>query len=185
MNDPTPDPDSNAIAMARICKIIAGALIGGVAWFLAIAVFVRFNGGKGLFAADPWDLSPPGAIISLIALAMAAMVAVLAPVVARLMTAALRAKLAAGKPVGTMSPGATQVDQFRMVYQTQMIVRSAMFEGGAFFNGIAFMLEGRAPNLLAALILVVLMVATFPTRGAIDAFVDDQSALMREERQSA
>jgi hypothetical protein len=59
-----------------------------------------------------------------------------------------------------------------------------MLEGAAIFCAIGFLLEGRIPALIAASVIVILMAARFPTRGAVDAFVEDQETLMLQERQA-
>ncbi len=185
MNDPTLDLDAQADVQVRLCKIIAGALIGGVTMFLAMVVSLRVGGGKGFLAAEPWNIAPPRAIISLIGLAMAAMMMTMAPIVARLVTASLRAKMVAGKPVDPQATGTGRQGELRLLYQMRMIIVLAMIEGATFFNLIAFLLEGKLPNLIAALVLIALMVVRFPTRGSVEAFVDDQSDFVQQGRHSA
>jgi hypothetical protein len=185
MNDPAPDSEAQTDSQALVCKIIAGALIAGVTVCLAIVMLMRQTGDKGMFAANPWDVIPPGALISPLGLAMAAMMIVLAPIVAKASLTKARAATLAEKPIDPNSPGMSQQAGFQGLYTLQMIVRSAMYEGAAFFNAVAFFLEGKLPPLIAVLVLIALMAFRFPTRGAMDAFVDEQSELLRQERQAA
>jgi hypothetical protein len=181
MNEPAPDFDPQR----RVCKIIAGALIGGVAAFLAIVVLIRQTGGKGLLAANPWDVTPPEGIISLIGLTMAAMMVVIAPFVSRATIANARAAVATAKPREGEAANLSEQGLFRGVFTLQLIVRFALYESAAFFNANAFFLAGKLPNLIAVLLLVALMVIGFPTRGAMEAFDDAQSERLRQERQAA
>ena len=163
----------------RTAQIIASALVAGSLSFLLIAVFVRATGKNGLLAANPWKILPPEGPIALIALFVGASVLAASLMVPKaIVTAARQVKrknLAASSEAGG----------FDGVFINEMIVGMALLECGAFFNGIAFMLEGRIPSLIAALVLILAMVARYPTRTTLDAFAENQEALLFEERQSA
>ena len=188
MSGDSDDRSNQLDGQAWVCQIIAFALIAGVTIFFGIAVLIRFNSGKGWIAAEPWDLAPVRAILSLLSVVMAAIMAVLSFVVPKAITTAMRRQIAKGQfpkneegvPLAIDTAGA-----FRVAYLNQMIVGMAMLEGAAFFCGISFLLEGRLPPPIAAGVLILLMLARFPTRGSIEGFVEDQGAKLLEDRQSA
>jgi hypothetical protein len=179
MSNSDPNPDSSNDRFVRTAQIIAAALVMGCSFFLLVGVFVRATGKNGLLAANPWNVLPPEGLISLIALFVSAGVLAASFVVPNaIATAARQAK-------GKTPPEDAALGRFDGIFLNQMIVGMALLEGGAFFNGIAFLLEGRIPNILAALVLIALIVAKFPTRAAMDSFAESQEALLFEERQSA
>jgi hypothetical protein len=57
-------------------------------------------------------------------------------------------------------------------FMTGQIVRLAMLEGAAFLNLIAYMLEGKALSLAAAAVLVLLMIAAYPTEGRVRGWLE-------------
>lgn len=176
---------SSADDYARICKIIAGALIGGVTSFLAITLVVRAIGDQGLLAAEPWNLASREAILSLISVVFAATAAGVSLAVPDVVANSLRRQVAAGKYPSAANGRANDDWAFRRVYQTRMIIGLALLEGAAFFCLIAFMLEGRLLPVIGGFILISLMASRFPSREAMDRFVEDQEAKILEERHAA
>lgn len=170
---PASERESGQEQPLQVLQIIAGSLLSGVLTFLTITFVIR--SGKGLFAPQPWEVVPPGGMLTAIGLAMAALMIVLAFVVPRQVASGLRKQIAPGAP----SAGS---DAFFGVYQTQMILGLALLEGAAFFNAIAFLLEGHIPSLLAFGVLVALMLARFPTRAGVASWVEDQAGLWHGER---
>jgi hypothetical protein len=171
-----PDP----AAIVRTAQIIAIAMPVGVTIFLAVTLVLRR--GKGTFAAEPWDVSPPKNLISLLGLTMAAVVVILSFAIPQTMTAGQRRIAAKAKKSGSVSPH--ESFSFAMMYMTGMIIGMALLEGGAFFNGICFLLEGHAPNLIVAAVLVLLILARFPTLNGIETWTEDQRRRLIEEQNS-
>lgn len=172
----------DAARFVLVSQIIASALAAGVSVFLAIAMFLRL--GKGVFAPNPWDVMPPRNIISLMALMMAAVVTILSFAIPRQIAAGMRKLVASGKTASGLGEFRGEMSELYGIYQTQMIVGLALLEGGAFFNGIALLIEGHAPNLIAAVVLLLLILARFPTEQKIENWAQDQRQALLEERSS-
>ena len=170
---------STGDSQVRVAQIIVGAMMIGVLVYLTIVALIRASGKLGLFAVDPWNILPPGGLLSVIALVMGSMVTLMSFIVPKVALANARKTIAKQKH-GQAEPGS-----FDGLYVTQIIIGIAFLESGAFFNGVALFVEGHIPNLIAALVLVGLIAARFPSRVKIDAFAKDQQALVFEERQSA
>lgn len=176
-----PDPIAPTL---RSVQIITIALALGVATFLALVALVLRSGR--LFTPDPWAITGP---LSAAGLALAVLALAGSLVIPGLMAEAQRRALARGEGPGQLKrrSGAerpTDAEALLASYTTQRIVGAALLEGAAFFNGIAFMLEGKAPALVAALALLGALLARFPTRAAVDAWLDRQAAQLDQERRS-
>ncbi len=88
---------------------------------------------------------------------------------------------------GPFSPEALKTDTGKLAsaYLTQFIIGAAINEGLAFFASVAYLI-GKNPIALAlALLLVVALVARFPTRLRIASWIDRQQELLIQDRQAA
>jgi hypothetical protein len=63
------------------------------------------------------------------------------------------------------------------LFQTRMIVGLALLEGAAFFNLVAFMTEGHWWTLIVVAVLLVWMLASFPTHGRLKQWIEDREQL--------
>ncbi len=201
MSDMT-DPDALQ-PIIRTCQIIVGAMIMGVATFLAIALFVTQvavnpappppgGGAGGAAIAAPGDSSLP--VITYLAVASGLIVLVLSFVVPKINIARARRQIALAGPIATIEgvpPEPKQLypagytGKLAQLYQTQLIIGAAMLEGAAFFATIAYMLERNPIALATAIVLLGALVARFPTSDRVNAWLDRQLGLLQEERQSA
>jgi len=201
MSDMT-DPDALQ-PIIRTCQIIVGAMIMGVATFLAIALFVTQvavnpalappgGGAGGAAIAAPGDSSLP--VITYLAVASGLIVLVLSFVVPKINIARARRQIALAGPIATtegVPPEPKQLypagytGKLAQLYQTQLIIGAAMLEGAAFFATIAYMLERNPIALATAIVLLGALVARFPTSDRVNAWLDRQLGLLQEERQSA
>ncbi len=201
MSDMT-DPDALQ-PIIRTCQIIVGAMIMGVATFLAIALFVTQvavnpapappgGGAGGAAIAAPGDFSLP--VITYLAVASGLIVLVLSFVVPKINIARARRQIALAGPIATtegVPPEPKQLypagytGKLAQLYQTQLIIGAAMLEGAAFFATIAYMLERNPIALATAIVLLGALVARFPTSDRVNAWLDRQLGLLQEERQSA
>ncbi len=181
----SPSLDNQAqgpIAFLRTAQIVAGSLIMGVSIFLVVVFLVR--SGKGGFAENPWDFMGPKSIPTLIGLFMAATLMVLSFLVPRQLVANHRKCVAAAKRAEGAELIADEMGLFGF-YQAQMIVGMALLEGAAFFNVGVFLVAGHILNLIAVIGLVLLIVIRFPTEGRVEAWIDNQMELIRQERDFA
>jgi len=201
MSDMT-DPDALQ-PIIRTCQIIVGAMIMGVATFLAIALFVTQvavnpappppgGGAGGAAIAAPGDSSLP--VITYLAVASGLIVLVLSFVVPKINIARACRQIALAGPIATTEGVPSEPKQLypagytgklAQLYQTQLIIGAAMLEGAAFFATIAYMLERNPIALATAIVLLGALVARFPTSDRVNAWLDRQLGLLQEERQSA
>ena len=137
-----------------MCRIIAGALVFGVATFAAVAVVLRLDDPP---AAD--------ALISLIAAGFAAASVVIRQVLVSL----IGGRTGSSQAAGAFGP--------LLLYQTRMIAGLAILEGAALFNVVAYLIEGHWWSLAAAAGLLAVMLASFPTRGRLRRWVETREQL--------
>jgi hypothetical protein len=156
---PQPDPAT----VLRTMRILSGALAGGVRVFAVIAIALTYSGSYTTPLAPPAPGASPAAVAG-----MHPMVAVLSLVGIGLAfflgPAALifRAKiLAAGRDPDT---GAVAPASFASAH----LVAHAAFEGFGILGGVLILLSGSLiPGLPLALLSVLFIAATFPSRRAL------------------
>lgn len=148
----------------RAMQIIAAALIMGVLMFLGVVLVVT---------AGKLDGQPE--MITMIAAGFAFLMLVnhfvIPPIIGK---AQLKQALAAGM---NQKQDDERIQEYCGVYQTQMIVGFALLEGAAFFNLVAMMMEHCAASIAVVALLLLVMVAKFPTRDKVSFWVQDK---MRE-----
>jgi hypothetical protein len=190
--------------ITRTCQIIVLALIMGVASFLAIVMFLvptSINpapapapaaGGPGA-PALPGMAGTTMPLITYIAVGMGVAGLVLSFVIPSVIVASARRKIAKGTWTPPATRDLTQPAQIypagdtgglAYVYQTQLIIGSALSEGMAFFATIAYMLERNPLALGMALILLASLIIRFPTRGRVNAWIDQEQSKLQKERQA-
>ncbi len=142
----------------HVSQIIAGALIGGVLIFAAIAFVI----GRGKPPGDPM-------------LAYIAVAAAVAEVVGCLVVPKLVTRESVSR--NAVEPQRTPEMSLYAVYQVRLIIRFALLEGAAFFCGIAYISTARWWTLAAMLLLAGIMIAFFPGRAGYDDWVREQQDL--------
>lgn len=145
----------------RGMQIIAVALMMGVLVFLGVVLVTT---------AGRIDDSPE--MITMIAagfaLLMCANYFVIPPII-------VRAQLKKPTPVGLhLKTEEEKVQWCCGIYQTQMIIGFALLEGAAFFNLVAMLLDHCVASIALVTLLLLLMVATFPTRDKVSFWVQDK-----------
>jgi hypothetical protein len=183
--------------LTRTCQIILGALIAGVSFFLAIAVFI--DPGISLASgAAPGANAPAGGqvaatlpILTYTALAFAVVLLPLSVVVPRIVTARSRRAIAGGSwPSGTQARAMqarsaplpqTDAGKLAMVYSQQLIIGAAINEGLAFFAGVAYFIERNPIALGLAAVLVAGLVARFPTSRRVQLWIESQQEKLHQE----
>ena len=148
-------------ASVRTVQIIALALIMGVVIFLGVVLVAT---------ASRIDDSPE--MITKIAAGFAFLMLVnhfvIPPIIVK---AQLKQAIAAGL---NQKQDDDKIQECCGVYQTQLIVGFALLEGAAFFNLVALMLEHCVASIIVVTLLLLLMVAKFPTRDKVSFWVQDK-----------
>jgi hypothetical protein len=174
-------PKQNLVVM----QILAGALLSGVAIFLAIVLIIVHGRNNGAGLAPPGDLP----IISIVAVLFFVLQGPLAFIVPGIMTGNGLRKIASGKwqsPTESNPSGfATDSSKLLALRQSTLIVRLALLESAAFFGCVAFLLEGQLFVLSAVFVALFLMLASFPTYYRIRYWLQLQTDQLTQLRQQA
>jgi hypothetical protein len=109
-------------------------------------------------------------------------VAVLAAwlVVPRIIAGQFRNSIAAGKHVEMAPIGPDVTDEQRQIhpligaYTTKLIIACAFLEGAAFFNIVSYFIERQPWNPLIALVMLLMILAHFPTASRVTSWVEDE-----------
>jgi hypothetical protein len=175
------DPDDVLFQQrVRVMQIVAGTLLTGVLVFLVIAIATASNRGP-----QRGEATLP--VVSIVAVVMLMVQLPLAFFIPHSGIQAGTRRIASGAwqgPPGS-DPTAYASDTAKLlaVRQTAMIIRSALLEGVAFLGCIAYMIEGRAIALGVVAVAVIVMLLTFPTRGRVRSWVEQQANRLVELRQ--
>jgi hypothetical protein len=165
-------------------QIVRGAIITGPVVFLVIIAVFFVQQGRTLVATGT-----PG-IVTIMALAFLMMLVPLSFVVPALMLRSSFASIAGGTwkpPQGnptfdTSKKKLTDADKLMMSRQTADILAMAMLEGTTFLACIGLFLEAHVAALAVAVVVLLLMVARFPTEGRIRAWLSEQTERLEQLR---
>ena len=149
--------------------------------------------GLLLFAGFVLLLNPekdvdPGAQLNTMMAAGAAVLALFASVlVPKIQRDKMRQGIIEGKSWGPHPPAAVAKDlgdvgSLTSVYQTTLIVGAALLEGAAFYNLFAYLLERQTISVVCTAILIVAMLLKFPTRNAVQNWVEEELKRVAEIR---
>jgi hypothetical protein len=176
MSVPLPDSDARLSGRLLTMRILVIALALGVLSFLAVAVIVRVE--------NPNLQASRTGFLTYGALGIAALLVLVQATVPALIATGLRWQLAAGKwpAPGAASTPADDFGKLCALYQTRLLLGAAMLEGGSFLLLIAYLMEGDVVALVGAGILLVLLLAKFPLRSAVEGWLADQQEMLRQER---
>jgi hypothetical protein len=152
--------DTKAPDRLRIMQIIAGAIIGGAAIFLTVAIVLRGEDAFGAPAESP--------VITYVLIGIGAFLVLASQVAPGILTGSGRNKL-------LQSSEGTGDGPLLALYQTQMIVGLSLAEAGTFLVVIAYLVEGQPVSLIAALLFMGFLMAQYPTRRGVDAWLAEQS----------
>jgi hypothetical protein len=167
-----PDQQGAVAPITRTLQIIIASLAAGVTIFLLISLVVGPPGNAPVAALAGLP------VLTAISLLFALMVIPLSIVVPTLLTDSRRKQIA-------KTPPPHDRPELIATYQTQKIVGGALNEGAAFFTAIAYFVE-RNPVALGLTVLLILgIVARFPTRAKVEEWLEDQLQKLSQERQSA
>jgi len=170
----------------RTAQIITFGLVSGVVSFLAIVVF-SVRAGRP-FVADPLSFRGPLTPLALIFAAIALVGH--KPIRDAIMGRKIVALAGGVRPPATDQHGGPagaptgDLPALLGIYLSGKILGMAILEWASFFATIAYMIEGSAAALAAALTLVAINLLTFPTRARVEGWVERQQSRIDEIRQS-
>ena len=160
--------------VVRTSQIIVASLVMGVVTFAVVVVFF-ISGGPAL----------KGNLLTLLAAVFALAAMVLGFVIPQVITAANRRKIAAGTWSSSPNQGPmpdSDASKLALTYPAKMIVGAALFEGGCFFALTVYMIERQPLSLAAAAVLLLCLLAHFPTLGRVEAWIEEQLRRVEDER---
>ncbi len=159
----------------RVSQIVVVALGMGIVTFAVVAV---------LMANDTAD-ARAGAF-TFFAIGMAVICGGMSLLVRQGIVIAQRRRIANGtwKMQGRPEDApVTDAGKLAVVYLTKTIVGCALLEGACFVALFAFMMDGHLIGPVVAALLLLGVLAHFPTPGRVSDWVTDQLRLLEEERQ--
>jgi hypothetical protein len=172
----------------RTMQVVAGALIGGVAIFAAIAWYlVDQNGPLGQVPA-PGELPT----LSVVVLALLGICVPLSLFLPNMILRGTLQRVAAGTwtpPPANIYTGADPTlyasDEVRLLLarQTLMIVACVLLESVGMLATIAYVLEGQSFALTIAAVALALMLFQFPTQGRVRDWLERHLVIVVELRQ--
>jgi hypothetical protein len=173
------DEDVVLAPRVRIMQVILLALVAGCLIFLVIALVVRQGGGGGPPAATP--------IITYIALASGVIALAGSIMVPRWAAKEMLRKLARESPANHASdviPDSftRETGKLAELFRTYLFMTAAPLEGGIFFLLIAYLVEGSLLSIIGAIVLLVFLGSKFPTRPAVERWIEQQRDLLQQER---
>lgn len=148
-------------ASVRRMQIIAAALMMGVLMFLGVVLVTT----AGRLDGQPEMVTM---IAAGFAFLMLANHFVIPPIMAK-----AQLKQAIGSGIHQKSDE-EKIQGYCEIYQTQLIVGFALLEGAAFFNLVAMMAEHCVASIVIVAVLLLLMVAKFPTRDKVTFWVENK-----------
>jgi hypothetical protein len=155
-------------------RVIVVTLTAGVSMFLLIAVFVLRSGKP--FSEVPWSIDSPLTLVALVLAAAALTGSFLLPsLIASTRIRQLTPNPNSGGEGGWQSWSVKgRAPELFAIYHTGVVIGAAMLEGAAFFALIVYFLEGVAPPLLVAAVLLVALASRFPTRSRVEEWITRQ-----------
>jgi len=179
-----PEPREDLAPQLRTMQILWASLVVGVTMFLVVALVVRSGQGPILVQKRLLDFSDMLVLVGVLVAGMAVLMHYTIPALA---VNSQRQALAEGRTdaifKGREAPRSQDM-ALAAIYQTQMIIGLALLEGAAFLNAIVFMIQGSPVSLAVAVALIGLMATRVPTRGALDGWIEDQRARLRDESEA-
>lgn len=168
---------------ARVAQVIVAAMAAGALAFLVVALVLRW--GRPPAAGQP--------LLTWIAIAVAVAMVVVRLTVPPMLVARRRADIARGQFRLQPREQSPRLQVFLektgdagllwLVYISNLFVAGAPLEGAAFLALAAYLVEGDPWALGAAVVLIASLAMMVPRREAVIAWVENQLALLNQERQ--
>jgi hypothetical protein len=163
----------------RTTQIVAGGLVAGIVIFLVVVLIVVQQGPAPARPAEP--------IMTYFALAFfgtsLGVWSFLPAQIARKQVDKIAA--ATWRPRPQASPGQLPDDtsQLLTVFQTKLLVGYGMLEGASSFACVAYLVDRDAVSLGVVAATVLLMLLSFPTRGRLNSWLEQQQSRLDVQRQ--
>lgn len=172
-----PEAEKEVKGLLRTSQVIVFALVSGVMAFAGYVVFIH----------DPGESEPQaqgGSELGLLMLGFAAITVVLRIVIPQVLVGSHRRKILGGEiPAAPNSPQLRTEEGWLMQgYQATTLVAGALLEVPAFANLFAYMQDQQLYSLIVAGLLLLGMIALFPSRARVDRWLENQLRLLEEER---
>lgn len=165
-----PQEDGSLDQRVLVMQIIMAALAMGVVSFMGIAIFIRFSQQQA---------PPEMPVLTYIALGYTPIALLLQAILPGMMAGARtqtpeRLEGLAGK--GDEVPA---VGSLCARYQALLIISLAIIEGAAFLALIAYLIDGNLLTLGAAVVLLAVLLAKFPTLGRVERWIEERREAMK------
>ena len=165
--------DTTSRQPIMMLRIIVLALALGVVSFAAFAVAQSM--GKPQVLAGKFDS------LNLILLGVGITSLALGIILPAVIFASGRGSSPAGPATLAKTPEAARLLSIQQRIQTSTIIACALFEGGAFANVFGYMQTREMLHLILAGVLILGILARFPTAGAYQRRIDDELRRMQED----
>jgi len=158
----------------RPVRFLAGALLLGAVFILAIAALVVFvlTGGRGLAPAQG-----PVPVVTVVSAFVALAAALLAAFLPGVLTRATQRRLAAAPPAK-----AADADGLLAVRHTALVLSLVLLEGATVLGAVAYMLEAHALALAVVVGAVLMMLLRFPTEARVRAWLNRELGRLAARR---
>lgn len=166
-------PDVTGAPLTTL-RIIVASLGIGIVSFAAVAV--SQNAGKPHFVASKFDATG----LAMLAFSLGALP--LGLILPRMVFAASRASASLPALPGA-TPEQTLLATIQNRIQTSTIIGCAIFEGGAFAALVEYMRSRELAHLAVAAVLLIGILANFPSAGAYRRRIEDELRRMLEQEQ--
>lgn len=144
----------------KVSQIISAALVMGVLVFLAIVLVIIRGDVQGL---------PKAGLLTIIATGFGTLM-----IVNHMILPAIVVRPMIGKAMQEASTSDTRIDRLGDVFRTQLIITIALLEGAAMFSLVTLIVEKNVAAIGTAIMLILLMIARFPTQTKLLWWVQDK-----------
>jgi len=161
----------------RTMQIIVGALAVGIINFLLVVVFVIRPQAQG---------APAGELLLTYLAVGGAVVAVIVSLIVPIVLAGSMRKTMPDSSVDSKTASAKEnaiILPLVQVYQTLLIIKCAILEGAAFFCLVTHMIERQTITLATAGVLLLVLLAQFPMRSRVEAWIESELEMSEFRRQ--
>jgi hypothetical protein len=158
-------------------QIIVGALALGIVNFMLVIV-IAFR--------PPAPQNPIGQSLLTYMAVGGAVLAVMASIFIPFLLAGPMRKSSLDAPAGLRAIGSkdeANIGPLAQMYQTLLIIKCVLIEGAAFFSLVAYIIEGQTTALATAGVLLLVLLAHFPTRSRMEAWIESELVVSEQMRQ--